>query len=104
MTKRQEIYQKALDKFGIGSQTLMLAEECSELVKAASKACRYFSKLEPGDSTAFTLVQNITEEIADVEIMMEQIKQNYFISNLDVERWKEQKIRRLAQQLGEEDA
>ena len=101
MTRRQQIYQAALDRYGIGSQTLMLAEECSELIKAASKACRYFSKLEPGDPTAFSLVQAITEEMADVEIMMEQIKQNYMISNLDIERWKEQKIQRLAQHLGE---
>lgn len=93
----ENIYEKAIDTYGIQSQTLMLAEECSELVKAASKACRYMAI--PGDlheTKTLELVQDIAEEIADVLIMIEQIKMYYYITDSEIDNFKSNKLMRLA--------
>ena len=102
MTRAEErnIYARALATHGITTQTLMLAEECSELVKAASKCCRYFSNLQPGDPVPPHLIENLIEEIADVDIMVEQMKMEYYITDSQVEDMKEAKLCRLKQRLG----
>jgi NTP pyrophosphatase (non-canonical NTP hydrolase) len=56
-----EIYQKLIDKFGVEHQELILIEEMSELTKAIIKKRR-------------GLEQNIAEELADVQIMLDQLK------------------------------
>lgn len=63
--------RSALKKYGIEHQTLMLCEECGELIQAANKALRYGI-----DSTRAQL----TEEMADVLVMIEQIRMYYGIS------------------------
>jgi NTP pyrophosphatase (non-canonical NTP hydrolase) len=55
------IYQKALLKWGFKNQSIMLMEECSELIQAVSKLHRTGNP-EP-----------MYEEMADVRIMVEQI-------------------------------
>lgn len=57
--------QEIAEYYGLISQMGVLQEECSELIKAASKYLRYGTDEKKND---------IAEEIADVEIMMEQIK------------------------------
>jgi NTP pyrophosphatase (non-canonical NTP hydrolase) len=59
-----EIYQKLIDKFGVEHQELILIEEMSELTKAIIKKSR-------------GLEHNIEEEIADVQIVLEQLKLAY---------------------------
>ena len=56
-----EILRMAIHKFGDRAQEEMVIEECSELIQAISKKHR-------GKE------HNIAEEIADVEIMLEQLK------------------------------
>jgi NTP pyrophosphatase (non-canonical NTP hydrolase) len=56
-----EIYQKLIDKFGVEHQELILIEEMSELTKAIIKKRR-------------GLEHNIAEELADVQIMLDQLK------------------------------
>ena len=58
-----EIYQKALDKWGTNFQIIMVMEEMSELQKALIKHIR--GKGNRSD---------IIEELADVDIMLEQMK------------------------------
>jgi hypothetical protein len=58
-----DLYERAIKKFGEESQMLMAIEECSELIQALSKVWR-------GKHSK----SNIEEEIADVEIMIEQLK------------------------------
>lgn len=60
------------DYYGLNSQLDILQEELSELIQAVSKYRR-------GDHT------HILEEIADVEIMLDQVK--YLIGNPEIPRF-----------------
>ncbi|TDO77698.1 hypothetical protein DFR79_13230 [Halanaerobium saccharolyticum] len=62
---KKQIYIKAIDKWGFKSQSIMLMEECAELIQAVSKLHRTGNP------------NKMYEEIADVEIMIEQIKTFY---------------------------
>lgn len=81
---KEDIYRQALEKWGADLQIVMVFEEMAELQKELSKNMR--GKLN---------IYNIAEEIADVEIMLEQMKLLFSIEN-DVEEWKKAKIERLA--------
>jgi len=87
----EDIYKKAIDKWGNGSQIMMAIEECAEFIKAASKLGR-----EINGST----IDDVCSEIADVEIMMEQMRIIFPESAID--KYKEEKLKRLADRLGEE--
>ena len=70
--KKQDLYNSLIDKFGSVTQLIVTIEELSELQKAITKLLR--NKVTQDNITA------MTEEIADVEIMLEQIKQFFKIS------------------------
>jgi len=94
MTEQQEtILQKALNVYGIQSQTLMLAEECAEVVKAASKLVRNknFKSSE--------LINCLVEEIADVRIMLNQMRIYYEIPDEQIDQVVAYKIGRLEKNL-----
>ena len=84
-----EICKQAVNVFGKETQTMMFIEECGELFQAISKYKRGF-----GDET------NIHEEIADVEIMLEQLKHIYGC-HYEVNQWKNKKIVRLYSRIEE---
>ena len=86
MNKR-EIYQKAFEKWGSNMQLVIAIEELSELQKVCCKKIRGSEDLE-----------DITDEIADVEIMCEQLRELYGI-NEQVDYTKEQKIMRLDERI-----
>ena len=81
----------ALQTYGKPSQTVVLCEECAELIQASSKLLRNGEHPE--------LVMNMTEEIADVLIMIEQMKISYSISDFDINVFIDQKINRLRERL-----
>jgi len=85
-TTEKTIYEKALEKWGLETQILMCIEELSELIHALVK---YGRKIN-GSSK-----DKIAEEIADVELMIEQIKVALNIQKLDIENLKLKKIKRL---------
>ncbi len=62
--------------YGIKSQSIIWLEELSELAQAVSKCCR--------DADGET-VANMTEEIADVLICIEQMRATYGIKAADVQ-------------------
>lgn len=76
------------DHYGKEKQLDMLIEECAELIQAISKYNR---------GKSFNCV---AEEIADVEIMIEQIKY-LFLCGEDVAKIKEQKIDRQIKRIEE---
>ena len=83
--ERNKIYEALMKKFGSEAQLIVAIEELSELQK---EICKYLRNKEQ-----LYLVKGLVEEIADVEIMLEQIK---FLLRLDwsIEEMKDQKIRR----------
>lgn len=83
---RKKLYRKAIGNYGEAAQQIVAMEECSELIQAISKKLR-------GRET------NVEEEIADVEIMLEQLK--LMCNESLVEEIKESKLQRLKQRLGE---
>lgn len=78
-----DIYKKAINTFGESAQMIVALEECSELQKEISKIIR-----EKGD------LENLAEEIADVEIMLEQLKLIFTLHDKVVTK-KGEKIERL---------
>lgn len=64
VSKRQKL-QFIIDTYGTKAQEDIAIEECSELIKAICK-----NRRNPSDETR----KGIIDEIADVEIMIEQLK------------------------------
>ena len=78
----KEFYEKIIFHLGDKNQITVAIEELSELQK---ELCKYLR----GDMDYY----NIAEEIADVEIMLEQLK-IIFLNKSDVEETKKEKINR----------
>ena len=66
----EEIYKQALKKWGFTSQVLMCAEECTELAQACFKTVRVTQCKK-----FINIPDNFYEELADVEIMIEQMRE-----------------------------
>lgn len=69
--ERKAIYEDALEKWGTRAQTMMAVEEMSELTK---EICKLYRGKRDMDALA--------EEIADVTIMLEQLRLIYDINDL----------------------
>lgn len=81
----------AVDYFGKDNQLMMLAEELAELIQAISKYKRNPSNID-----------SLIEEVADVEIMIEQLKIIFRKENkidFSISKVKQQKTERLRQLL-----
>ena len=82
-----KVLQRALDTYGYDLQIMMVLEEMSELQK---ELCKYLrGKYSPA---------NIAEEIADVEIMLEQMKMLFLCSD-EVRDVRRRKVERLKERL-----
>ena len=82
ISKRNALYQQAIDLWGENAQIDMMVEECAELIQALQKRKR-----------ASFLRLKVAEEIADVEIMCEQMKL-IFDAQL-IKKYKQDKLIRL---------
>ena len=83
----EEILYRAIEQYGSTMQLIVSMEELSELIKEISKSLR-------GNHNE----KAVTEEIADVEIMIMQLKILFNNQNA-VEVVKAQKLKRLADRL-----
>ena len=83
-----ELYQAAFDAWGEDAQLNVAIEELSELIKEICKQKR-----------GIGVSEHLVEEVADVEIMLEQIKQIFHIADEEVGWWKSFKLSRLAERL-----
>lgn len=88
-----ELYKFAIERYGDEAQINQGIEEMAELIQAINKFRR-----NPCEET----LKGIEEEIADVEIMLEQYK-IIFGAVLQVYRAKTNKLQRLAERLGVKD-
>lgn len=82
-----EVLQRALDTYGSTLQISMVFEEMSELQKELCKYLRGRGSRE-----------HIAEEIADVEIMLEQMKMLFCCTD-DVRNERRRKVERLKERL-----
>lgn len=87
---RQAVYAVAEAEYGRPMQCTVAVEELSEAQKEICKILRGKPDL-----------QHLAEEIADVLIMMEQMML-FFGLQWDVEKFRDQKIRRLVRDIGAE--
>lgn len=81
-----EILKEAILYYGARHQEDMCIEECAELIQAINKKHR-------------GKAHNIPEEIADVEITLEYLKLTNCCA-CDVERIKQEKLQKLAEDIG----
>lgn len=86
----QEIYKAAIDKYGKNQQMMMCIEEMSELAKELCKNIRGRSNEE-----------NIAEEIADVQIMLNQMMIIHKCETA-VYFWEDEKLQRLKKRIEQE--
>ena len=81
--ERNKAYELFLNAWGKTPQMIMVLEETAELQKEITKNLRGRDNIE-----------SIIEEVADVEIMLEQLKLIFEINQVVIDYQKEQKIRR----------
>lgn len=86
VSRRRQIYEKALVKWGFKNQLWMVTEECGELLNAIGKMRRERVTRE-----------DVITELADVTIMCEQIAQ--YMGYDDYTREMERKLERLKERL-----
>ena len=86
------VLKRALETWGEEAQMLMVVEEMSELMKEILKNI----------NRKKNNIDEIIEETADVEIMLEQLKENYQIAD-KVTAYKEEKIKLIAKRLDDWD-
>lgn len=82
--ERQEIYRQARDVFGAEAQLVVALEELSEAQKEICKFLR--GKGDP---------EHLTEEIADAQIMLEQVQMLCGVDEAAVQEQMDSKIERL---------
>ena len=85
--ERRNIMTRAIQHFGETAQIDMAVEEMAELTKAICKVKRAQAGAEMGAA-----IENVVEEIADVQIMLDQLRLIFARSTDEVE---EEKLRRL---------
>ena len=86
--------QTALDQWGLNAQVGQTVEECAELIVALQKYINRTPK--PG------IIQDITDEIADVEMMLAQMRLALGIDDDTLRKRIEHKFERLNQYLAED--
>ena len=85
---RKKVYHAALRKWGVGLQTMMAVEEMSELTKEICKIKR--GKID---------LDALADEIADVTIMLEQLREIYGLNDAVCDHM-DAKILRLQSRVG----
>ena len=88
-TSDSAICRKVVEMFGADLQQMVAIEEIGELLQAISKRARGKDNRD-----------NLAEEIADVEIMLEQLKHIHKCHG-EVDHWKEKKLMRLCGRIEE---
>ena len=84
----ESVIARSVDHYGAEIQATVCMEECAELIQAISKEKR--GKIDR---------DNMTEEIADVLICIEMLKQMYMISEDKINQWIEKKQAREAERM-----
>lgn len=98
-----EAINKIADTYGYDAQSRQLIEEMAELTVALNKLHRLGKNWTNQDSVWCERMKNITEEIADVTIMLKQIKYLLQISDTDINEIIEQKLNMQLERIGADE-
>lgn len=103
----EEMEKKCLEiarYYGFDAQSNQLIEECAELIQAINKYKRQFLRGQPVGIKPGVLEPRamIVEEIADVEVMLCQMKYLLGIEEEEIEAVRERKIERTFERMGEQ--
>ena len=90
-----KLMQTALDRWGLNAQVGQTVEECAELIVALQK---YVNRSPQPES-----VDNILDEIADVEMMLAQMRLVFGIDDDMLRERIKYKFERLSQYLSEDE-
>ncbi len=94
----EELFKRAIEKWGRQPQIDMAIEECAELILALHKLTK--RKSHPNQITE--RLDNVCEELADVQIMINQMKALFGIK--EVNDWYDVKMFRLQNLLNEKSS
>ena len=83
-----DVLKRAIQTYGETSQEIVAMEECGELIQSISKNFRGVGKVE-----------DVVEELADVLIMIEQLKVIYHIEDKEIYDAIEFKVNRLKRRI-----
>lgn len=89
-------FNQSIIKYGKEPQCRQTMEECAELIQAVNKMLRYADR--PAEPEYYA---NLIEEIADVEIMLYQLKVMFNIDDDQVFAFKVKKAKREKERLKE---
>ena len=92
---------KIANHYGLAKQSRQLSEECAELIQAVSKYMRY-QETSYASTVDWKYLENVCEEIADVEVMLEQIKYLLHINPEAIVEIKKNKIDRQLERIKKE--
>lgn len=81
---------KVIARYGADAQAMIHAEECAELIQAASKMRRAVNTESDTDTARYNLI----EEAADVLICIRQMQEIYGITDHDIQVMVDKKCRR----------
>lgn len=90
---------KNAEHYGYEAQSNQLVEECAELIQAVSKYRRARGTGQETPLKEQVALDNLIEEIADVEIMLEQIKHLLKIPEGDLLAYKQFKVNRTKERI-----
>ena len=87
------VWRESVEKYGKEIQSIVCMEECSELIQAVSKRLRG----KPGAT------DNLAEEMADVTICLDLLKEMYGIPDAQLEEWIARKTARQSKRMQADD-
>ena len=96
VAENRETFSECVTRYGSSAQIMMTLEEVGELVQAIAKTQRSMK----GSGDIREAVDHLSEEIADVKIMLAQLSM-IFDNDLEVARYIHEKSARQQQQLDE---
>ena len=84
------ILRKVINKFGKEAQCRQVMEECAELIQAVNKNLRSAGAKE-----------NLIEEMADVGIMLDQLRIMFEIKDTEINKIRCEKMKQIKRMVGE---
>lgn len=93
--EKEDIYKKAVDKWGVEAQMNMIVEELSELTFALMKIRRSGTEQQKIDR-----YDNLCEEIADVKLMLKQAE--YMFDKKKIDKYYKEKKEYIKNKLNED--